>query len=1292
MLRIIVVSLAVMTAAAQTQLDLRTQTKSVDFASAVSTKPVKTGTDLPQTCSPGELFFKTNAPAGANLYGCPAANAWSVQGGIASTDCWYDAANSTLKCADGAGNVYAAVKTGSAPTANQWVDYIAPTGTPHTSQPTASAVGAVADPGANGLPYRTGLGASVPSSADEVSGVFFCEDTTFTSNYACNLNPAIKSYKAGSAYWFRARAGNTGAATINFNLLGPKTIVKQADQDLAAGDIKTGQWVMVIYDGSHMQMQSPPATGPISGVAKVFGRDGIVTPQNGDYTTAQVTENGNLYFTNARARAALSGGGPITFGSATGTFDCPTCLTTSTEADTDLNGSFPHLSVAKLLGRPLASTPPSDLQYLGWNNTAGRWEPKTLPGAPVNSIFGRSGAVTALAGDYTTAQIPESGNLYFTNARARAAFAGSGPIAFASASGTFDCPTCVTSSTAADTDLNGSFPHLTVVRLQGRPMAGAPPSNLQYLGWNSGANQWEPKTLPSPPVATVFGRTGAIAPQSGDYSFSQISGTADLSQLPAAALRADQGNTVTAGTQDFTRAAHTLPMKAGTVANLPSSCTLGEAYFATDAPAGANLYGCTTDATWSAQGLLAVKSGDVLVGKRNAVNYLTGVGLISVIADDGNQVNVLTGLDTAVVQTQSGEQSGLALLCVSAGGSGSNYSCAMNPSAAAYATGMVLHWIPDADGSGGSTTLDVDTLGPQPIRRGYGAEDPRPGDILAGRMYEIWYDGAGFRLPEGGVSDPGGNGVVYRSGAGVLAPATANNISAAFFCEAGGPTNAYACNLNPGIAAYGTGATYWFKANTRNTGAATVEFNSLGAKAIKKYSDLDLGEGDIKAGQWVMLTYDGAAMQMQSQAANPPAAGGSIASVFGRTGTVTAQGGDYTTAQVSESGNLYFTDARALAAVTWSSLTGKPSEYKPATHAAAHQNGGADEIATSTPAANAIPKAGGSGKLAQTWVDFTGYQTTLGFAPEDAAKKGQANGYAGLDSGGKVPVSQLPAAASGALSFALTMTANNGVNGVETYSDGSSITWTCVSGSQCTGNWTPPAGASWVTVDVWAGGGAGAGSQAGTVASGGGGGGGYFTRRCVVTPGVAVAVAVGQGGISVGPSAIANGGDSSFGTCVAVVGGAGTNGNGANGGYLSGMTRGTGYQQNNSTAMLNQGYGSVGNSSAGPHALRLDGGGFGGGSATLAAAGPAGGTAQCGGGGGGAGGYNNATGGAGGASGCGGNGGSGGGWTSGGGYVACTAGTVPGGGGGGAGVETAGGASHNSCAGARGEIRVYYSR
>ena len=68
-----------------TSVDLRTQARNVDFSGAASTKTSKTGTALPATCSTGETFFKTDAPAGQNLYGCKPDNAWSLLSGGASS-------------------------------------------------------------------------------------------------------------------------------------------------------------------------------------------------------------------------------------------------------------------------------------------------------------------------------------------------------------------------------------------------------------------------------------------------------------------------------------------------------------------------------------------------------------------------------------------------------------------------------------------------------------------------------------------------------------------------------------------------------------------------------------------------------------------------------------------------------------------------------------------------------------------------------------------------------------------------------------------------------------------------------------------------------------------------------------------------------------------------------------------------------------------------------------------------------------------------------------------------------
>ena len=76
------------------------------------------------------------------------------------------------------------------------------------------------------------------------------------------------------------------------------------------------------------------------------------------------------------------------------------------------------------------------------------------------------------------------------------------------------------------------------------------------------------------------------------------------------------------------------------------------------------------------------------------------------------------------METQQGEQSGSALLCASASGSGSAYTCNMTPTAAAYTTGMTLRWKPDRNGNGGATTLNVDTLGGKSLKLADGASDP----------------------------------------------------------------------------------------------------------------------------------------------------------------------------------------------------------------------------------------------------------------------------------------------------------------------------------------------------------------------------------------------------------------------------------------------------------------------------------------------------------------------------------------------------------------------------------------
>jgi hypothetical protein len=88
-------------------------------------------------------------------------------------------------------------------------------------------------------------------------------------------------------------------------------------------------------------------------------------------------------------------------------------------------------------------------------------------------------------------------------------------------------------------------------------------------------------------------------------------------------------------------------------------------------------------------------------------------------------------------------------------------------------------------------------------------------------------------------------------GTGVLVFDGATNYGA----DAGG-TDAYAITIT-GISAYTTGMTIVFKANTANTGAASLNINGLGAITIVKRLNTALANNDILAGMTCMVVYDG---------------------------------------------------------------------------------------------------------------------------------------------------------------------------------------------------------------------------------------------------------------------------------------------------------------------------------------------------------------------------------------------------------------------------------------------------
>jgi hypothetical protein len=108
--------------------------------------------------------------------------------------------------------------------------------------------------------HTTTTGALNVADVDDLSGPTFCVSNGSTNVYACSLTPAITSYVTGTHYRFKADSVNSAAATLQLNAIsGPVTLKKVVGgitTDLAAADIRNGQWVDVVYDGTNFQVQS----------------------------------------------------------------------------------------------------------------------------------------------------------------------------------------------------------------------------------------------------------------------------------------------------------------------------------------------------------------------------------------------------------------------------------------------------------------------------------------------------------------------------------------------------------------------------------------------------------------------------------------------------------------------------------------------------------------------------------------------------------------------------------------------------------------------------------------------------------------------------------------------------------------------------------------------------------------------------------------------------------------------------------------------------------------------------
>jgi hypothetical protein len=99
LLGVVVALLAADTTFGQTQINLQSQGRDVDFSAAPSTKPAQTGLFLPATCSAGAVFVSLSNPPGQNVYVCTSPGIWSLEagaGGLAPNTLTVSASGSVL--------------------------------------------------------------------------------------------------------------------------------------------------------------------------------------------------------------------------------------------------------------------------------------------------------------------------------------------------------------------------------------------------------------------------------------------------------------------------------------------------------------------------------------------------------------------------------------------------------------------------------------------------------------------------------------------------------------------------------------------------------------------------------------------------------------------------------------------------------------------------------------------------------------------------------------------------------------------------------------------------------------------------------------------------------------------------------------------------------------------------------------------------------------------------------------------------------------------------------------------
>ncbi len=459
-----------------------------------------------------------------------------------------------MRLADSAGGEYAAIRAPTSVTAN----YVL------TLPATAGAANQVlTTDGAGVLSWTTAAAAPVSSVYGRTGAVVATAGdytgTQITNTAAGNIvatttQAAINELDTEKV----AKAGDTmtGQLTMtNAVMMNAQNQVRYADSDssnyaaIQSPATITANYTLTLPTtaGASGQVLSTNGSGVLSWVndsnalTSVFGRTGVVVATAGDYTATQITNTAAGNIVAVTAQAAINELDTEKVAKAGDTMTGQLTMTNAVMmnaqnqvrfADSDSSNYVGFQSPATVSANRIWTLPSADGVSGQVLSTNGAGVLSWVSDAnSVSTVFGRSGAVVATAGDYTATQITNTaaGNIAAVTAQAAINELDTEKVAKAGDTMTGNLTINAQNDVRfADTDssnyvaIQSAGTVGTNYTLTLPTTAGASGQVLSTDG--TGLLSWV--AIPSAPVSTVFGRSGAVVATAGDYTATQITNTA----------------------------------------------------------------------------------------------------------------------------------------------------------------------------------------------------------------------------------------------------------------------------------------------------------------------------------------------------------------------------------------------------------------------------------------------------------------------------------------------------------------------------------------------------------------------------------------------------------------------------------------------------------------------------------------------------------------------------------------------------------------------------------------------